>query len=448
VTGRELVRLLPLLVVYVAAFWFFPQHADDEAGYITLAERLTHGSYVTGNAGALLDADRSYPDLWFGPGLPGVLAPLVAFDVPTSVLRITGPLFLFAAVVLFHALARERWGTRTALIAAYGFGLYPPFWALLPNLHSEPLAILCIVAAMVGIARHVRDGGKGSFLLAAAALTGLAMTRVAYGWVLTVVLVACALWWVIARNRVAGRTAAVAAVALVACSPWLAYTYAKTDRPFVWGNSGSLSLYWMSSPYPEDTGDWRQADAVFTDPDLAPHRPFFSSLRGLTLAEQNTEIESEALRNIAHHPRSYMGNVTANGSRMLFNAPFSETDWQLNDLFYAVPNALVVAAVFVCGFILIPRRRSLPPETAPFVVIGLVAFLLHLLVAAYPRMLMPIVPLVAWLATLSLVCAGVLPSDGAPPTREGRSARGRPARTATPRGVAAGQEQDDLGCPP
>ena len=68
------------------------------------------------------------------------------------------------------------------------------------------------------------------------------------------------------------------------------------------GKLGSLSLYWMTSPYEGDLGDWHQAHLVFSDPALRPHREFFDSLRGLTLAEQNAEIEREALRNIADHP--------------------------------------------------------------------------------------------------------------------------------------------------
>ena len=79
---RELIRLLPILALYVAALFLFPSHPDDEASYIDLASRLTNGSYVTGNQDALLDADPTSPDLWFGPGLPAVLAPLVAS--PTS----------------------------------------------------------------------------------------------------------------------------------------------------------------------------------------------------------------------------------------------------------------------------------------------------------------------------------------------------------------------------
>jgi hypothetical protein len=134
----------------------------------------------------------------------------------------------------------------------------------------------------------------------------------------------------------------------------------------------------------------------------------FASLRGRSLAEQNAEIEREAVRNIANHPDAYIGNVLANVSRMLVNAPYSRVDWQWNDLFYAVPNLLLLAVAVVTAVVLVPLRRALPPETAPFAVLGAVAFGLHALVASYPRMLAPIVPLVVWLATLAFVERGAL----------------------------------------
>jgi 4-amino-4-deoxy-L-arabinose transferase-like glycosyltransferase len=422
VTRRELVRLLPLLAIYLAAFLLFPAHADDEASYITLAERLTNGRYVTGDDDALLDADPSSPDLWFGPGLPAVLAPLVAIDAPTAALRLTGPVLLFGAVVLFYLLARDWWGGRIAVLSAYALGLYLPFWALLSNLHSEVLAVFLVAGGMLAISRYLNDGGPGYFSAAAAALAGLALTRVAYGWVLTFALLALFLSWLIGSSRVAARTAPVFAVALALCVPWLVYTYSKTDRPFVWGNSGSLSLYWMASPYEGDLGDWRQADDVFTDPDLALHREFFDGLRGLTLAEQNAEIEREALRNIVDHPLEYGENLVANVSRMLFNTPYSRTQQATNDVFYALPNALVVGAVALCLLVLLPRRRSLPAETGPFVLLGLLAFAVHALVATYPRMLMPSIPIIAWLTTLALVELRVLAPESPLLTRRGTRA--------------------------
>jgi 4-amino-4-deoxy-L-arabinose transferase-like glycosyltransferase len=425
VTRRELAFLLPLLAVYLLAVAFFPAHPDDEASYVTLAERLTHGTYVTGDQGALLDSNPMSPDLWFGPGLPAILAPLVAVDVPTWVLRVATSLFLFGAMLLVYALARDRWGTRVALFSAYGVGLYLPFLTLLPNLHSEVPAIFFVSAAMLAISRHVNQGGWISFAAASAALAALALTRVAYGWVLTAMLLVLVAWWLVRRSRAAARTSLIVAAALVLCLPWLAYTHEKTGRLYVWGNSGALSLYWMTSPHAGDLGDWQKADAVFTNPALAPHRPFFESLRGLTLAEQNARIEHRALSNIVDHPEKYAQNVAANVSRMLFNSPYSRTREQTNDLFYGLPNALLVGAVVLCLVVLIPRRRRLPLETGPFLVLAGSAFALHALLSAYPRMLMPVVPVLGWLTTLALVELGILRA-GAP--------IGAPAGTPEPTG--------------
>ena len=98
----------------------------------------------------ILDADPASPDLWFGPGLPALLAPLVAVGAPVSVLRLTSVFVLFAAVLLMYVLARERWGPRVGLLAAYAFGLYLPFFNLLSNLHSEVLAVSSSSSACSG----------------------------------------------------------------------------------------------------------------------------------------------------------------------------------------------------------------------------------------------------------------------------------------------------------
>jgi 4-amino-4-deoxy-L-arabinose transferase-like glycosyltransferase len=328
--------------------------------------------------------------------------------VPLSVLRLTSAFVLFAAVLLMYVLACERWAARVGLVAAYALGLYVPFLGLLSNLHSEVLAVLFVVVGMLGLARFLERGGLVWLVVGGAGLAGLALTRVAYGWVLTVVLALLVGWWLVRRSRSSGRAAAVLALALALCLPWLAYTYSKTDRLFVWGNSGSLSLYWMTSPHEGDLGDWHQAHLVFTDPDLRPHREFFESLRGLDLAEQNAEIEREALGNIADHPDAYAENVVANVSRMFFNSPYSRTRQQTNDVFYALPNAILLGAAVLCAFVLVPRRRLLPAETGVFVLFASTGFALHALVSAYPRMLAPIVPLLVWLTVLAVVEAGLL----------------------------------------
>lgn len=394
--------LLPFCALFLLIGLFFPEHEDDEQGYLGLARNLAHGHYVTGRPDAFLDPDPSYPDLWFGPGLPLALVGPVAADLPLSVIRLSGPLFLFLAVVVFFKLAQRSLSTRAALLASSALGLYLPFYYVLPNLHSEPLAVLFVIVALYAIARVCEEGERKWTVLGAVALAGLALTRVDYGWVLTIVLGCFVVWWLVSRSPTVLRLSAMCALGLVLCIPWLAYTSAETGRFFQWGNSGSVSLYWMSSPYAGDLGDWQRGDWVFSDPNLAQHRPFFETLRGLTLPEQNAKLERRALANIRDHPLKYLENVAANLSRMFFNAPYSYTDQRLSALFFALANSVLLGTILFAGFVALRVRRALPAPAAPFAIFAVVAFGLHALVSAYPRMLMPIVPVIVWFAATAI----------------------------------------------
>jgi 4-amino-4-deoxy-L-arabinose transferase-like glycosyltransferase len=429
--SHPVILLLPLLAFLVLVSVAFPDRQDDEAGYLELARNLTHGHYATGRPDALLDADPAYPDLWFGPGLPLALAGPVAAGVPLDLLRLSGPLFLFLALVLFFLLTRRSMSTTAALAATWALGLYLPFYTVLPNLHSEPLAVLFVVLALYATSRLLEEGGRGWLVLGAVALAGVALTRVAYGWVLTLLLVVGLVWWAVSRRRDARSLAAMVALALVFCLPWLAYTTSETGRVLQWGNSGALSLYWMSSPYPGDVGDWQQANDVFTDPALAPHRPFFESLRGLSLPEQNERLARQALENIGDHPLRYLRNVGANISRMFFDLPYSHVPERWNALGFALPNTILLLCLAFSAVLAIRVRAELPPPTVPFAVFALAAFGVHALVAAYPRMLIPIVPVLAWLVTTTIATYvraqrhaltsvhGTADERGMPQTRDG-----------------------------
>ena len=93
--------------------------------------------------------------------------------------------------------------------------------------------MLFVPSGMLGLARFLERGGIPWLLVGGAGLAGLALTRVAYGWVLTVALLVLAVWWLAARSRWAGRAAAV-----VHCRSRCVFrgshTHAKTDRLFVW----------------------------------------------------------------------------------------------------------------------------------------------------------------------------------------------------------------------
>ena len=394
--------LSPLLVLYVLLTFSFTRRASDERNYVELAHNLLDGHYAgLGWRPATpygTTADPANPDLWFGPGLPTALAPLVAADLPLEILRLTGAFFLFGAVLVFHKLLRLRVGEGTALVGAYALGLYFPFYILLSTIHSEPLAILLIVSMLYLLSRYLAGGRHAYGVAAATAAAGVALTRVAYGWVLTGMLVAFALWWLVSRRRDVLRVVGVYALALAFCLPWLAFTYSVSDRLLVWGNSGSLSLYWMSSPHPQDLGDWRGGayEIVVSDPLLEHHRDFFVELAPLDPTEQNRRLERRAIENIRGSPGKFATNVASNVSRMTLGFPFSAKQETLNTLYYLVPNSVILWAVLGCALLVAVRTVAFPFEGVAFLAFAGFGFALHSVLAAYPRMLMPLIPIALW----------------------------------------------------
>src|SRR5207248_7142578 len=99
---RPYLVLLPLLPMFLAVPFvgpaINPTLYGDEAGYLHLAQNLVHGHYLTGRNNEITGGPQ-YPNLWFGPGLPLVLAPFVALHIPVSLIRLLGPVFLFLAVL-------------------------------------------------------------------------------------------------------------------------------------------------------------------------------------------------------------------------------------------------------------------------------------------------------------------------------------------------------------
>jgi hypothetical protein len=228
------------------------------------------------------------------------------------------------------------------------------------------------------------------------ALAVLALSRIEYGWVLLVALLLSVGWVLAARGSLVARRSAVATgLALLLCTPWLAYTYSLTSRPFYWGNSGGLSLYWMSQP---SLGEWHNGPDVFTEPQLAAYRPFFADLQRLKPLDQDARLQHVAFQNINKHPTRYLSNVVNNIGRLVFNSPWSRANHRAGYLFYAVPNALLLGVLSVALFVAIRVRRRLAPEILPAAVLVALGFAIHVPVAAYPRFIIPIVPVAAWLA--------------------------------------------------
>jgi hypothetical protein len=378
--------LVPLVVPYSDNLY------DDEGAYLGLAKNLAAGHLLTGRD-TVIGGGNAPPNLWFGPGLPMLLVPLVKLHAPVDVLRLVGPVCLFAALLVFYALLRLFVPTSWALVGVAAFVCYLPFYTVIAFVHTEPLAVLFVTLLLYGTIRFERGGEVRWLLLGAGSFAGLAITRVAYGWVLTLLLVAAAVAYAVMRNTHQLRLVLVPALALALCAPWLAYTQHVTGHALYWGSSGAMSLYWMSSPAPQDVGDWHGANDVLRDPNLAPHRPFFRNLIGLDLNAQNRALERRAEENVRRHPFKFARNVADNISRMWLNLPYSFKSARATSLGYALPNLLVLLGLVAAGVQVVRRRVRVGATAVEFGSFALVAFGLHAFFSAYPRMLIPLIPI-------------------------------------------------------
>ncbi|TML97048.1 MAG: hypothetical protein E6G05_14355 [Actinobacteria bacterium] len=396
------VRLLPLLALFVVVSLLTDpgRPNGDEVPILAAAHRLLQGRY------AVVGTMDSTQYLWHGPGLPALLAPLVALGIPLAELRLTSPLLMFAAALLFYRFLRLRLTRRGALIGAYALGLYAPGYYVLGTVAKDPLALLCAIAAFDGTARYLMHGRRRHAVVAGLALGALVMTRLEYGWVVSGCLIAGLVWWCGARFRhgaAAERTAmtrrwtAICAVGMLACVPWLAYTYVITHHFFYWGNSGGISLYWMSSPSPSQLGQWHAPHTVNTDPALAGYRPFFHYVSSLGPLQGDLKLQHVALAQAVAHPAKYLLNLLANVGRMFLGFPFSFKLSVAVVTGLALFNGALLAALMAAAVSLRRARRPLPPEALPYLLFFGLGLAVHLLPTAEPRMVVPLIPIPLWL---------------------------------------------------
>jgi len=418
---RGVLPLVPLLLLHVvvcAVAQPGPDPVRDEPALLAAAARLLDGQLVPG--GEVLDP-RAY--LWHGPGVIALLAPLVALDLPLPALRFVAPVLLGCAALLFHRLLRLHLPPRPALLWTCAFALYVPFFSVLPQLHKEPLAILLVVAGMLLLTRALATGGRGWTAGAGLALGALVMVRLEYGWVAFALLAAALLWWAPRRrSATASRCVAVAAVAVVACVPWLAYTQHLTGKPLYWGTSSGLSLFWMSPTVPGETGQWHEPSRVLTDPALAAYAPAFRRLETQHPVAADRWLRRRALANIRERPAEYARNLVANASRLVVSAPMRPSLGPVSIATYGLFNVALLAGAGWAAAVLWRRRRAVPEATGPVALFAALAILVHVPPSASPRMLLPIAPALLWL---------IAQAAGPAAPRRGRS-RSAPLRAPAP----------------
>jgi hypothetical protein len=199
------------------------------------------------------------------------------------------------------------------------------------------------------------------------------------------------------------RWAVAFGVALLLCSPYLLYTYMLTNQPFYWGSSGGLSLYWMTSPYKGELGDWFPFTAMRDNPQVALHHAaFFNSIQGLDELRLDDAFKIAAINNIVHHPGKFLLNWFDNVGRLLIDYPYSFTPFKLRTIVFALANAPVIVLLTGSALALWRRRCRVPKGLNGVALVAGIAFIGSSLLSAEVRQFVPLVPWLGVLATATV----------------------------------------------
>ena len=392
---NEYLKFLPLSILYLILIVLISSNTlqGDEKGYVAYANRLSLGTYFP-------QLDIS---LWWGPGYPIILTPFVHWKLPLIAAKLLNSIFLLGAVIYFYKSLDLYIKKKYATILAFLLGLYPPLLREIHLLMTESFVFFLVCGFMYHYCKIFRKPQIHWFhiFLSSMYLGYLAITKIFFGYVILASILLYSFLFVWQRKEWFMKTTLINLLALTFCIPFLLITYLYSGKIFYWGTSGGMSLYWMSSPYNSELGDWFSFKDVEERPELSQHRNFFEKIDFLSNIEKDEAFKKKAVENIIEHPLKYAINWVANIGRLFFSYPFSYTPQKFSTYFYLVPNMFIFVFLALSIYPAFLRRKFIPYEIYTLTVFTLTALGGTSLLSAYDRQFRPLVPILSlWLSFL------------------------------------------------
>jgi 4-amino-4-deoxy-L-arabinose transferase-like glycosyltransferase len=399
---------LPFLFyyAYIIVINKWPTLYGDEIRYVEFAHHLIHGFY---------SPPAPHINLWNGPGYPILLLPFIALKVPVLYITLLNALYQYLAVVFLYKATRLFAGHKIALISGFLLAVYPNALSVLPILYTEAFTGFLVSSLIYCLSLYYTKNKMKHLVLGGLVLGYLTLTKVIFGYVLIICLAVCLFSLLFKRNRFYKlQSVKILLIAFAVTVPYLAYTWQLTGKPLYWGNSGGMSLYWMSSPFENEYGDWKLPQLTNNQyPTLFKSAEVVAILKKNHLKEVNfilkhNEMEQDALfkqaaiKSIEKHPLKFAANYCYNFSRMLFNFPYSYS-YQDGAIVGNIIRGSLILWASVIGIVItwLNRRRIIFPVNF-LLLITSVYLLLSGALSAYPRQLDVMVPvLLFWMAFLA-----------------------------------------------
>ncbi len=380
----------------------WPTLYGDEIRYVDFAHNLLHGFYSPA---------APHINLWNGPGYPFVLVPFIALHIPALYITLMNAVYQYMAVVFLYKAVQLVANNKIALLCGFLFAIYPNAFSMLPILYTEAFTCLLVSSFVYCVTLYYMKR-NGKYSVAAGLILGyLVLTKIIFGYVVVISLGVCLAALLFDKNRSYYlKPVKILLIALAISIPYLVYTWHVTGKVFYWGNSGGMSLYWMSTPYENEYGDWKV-------PDLSNNQypTLFKSVEADAILKKNHSKElkfmlrnnevlqdelfkRKAIENIKNNPLKFIKNYFYNFSRMLFNYPYSYS-YQDGAIIRNIITGSLILWGSLIGIIVtfLNWRIIIRPVRLVLLITG-IYLLLSGALSAYPRQLDIILPVLLFWA--------------------------------------------------
>jgi 4-amino-4-deoxy-L-arabinose transferase-like glycosyltransferase len=340
----------PFLLLFVVLV--LKQHSDamegDETRYILFAQNLLHGFY---------SPPAPNINLWNGPGYPIILLPFFAFHLPLISITLMNAVFQYLSIVFLFKALMQLVDFGKTLLFSFFWALCYAAYANIPLIITEPFVVL-LISLLILFVSYAFVGKLNKYIFLSGFILGyIALTKIIFGYVLMILFAGSVLLWI--KNRKAinyKKSALIMLIAFAVVLPYLAYTYNLTGKLFYWGNSGGMSLYWMSTPFENEYGDWNNESftASHLDANISDgtehlksgHQKDIDYISKFKGVEKDDAYKEIAFRNIKAHPTKYIQNISSNVSRSIFGFPGTYT--YQRPLFRIWYFSLLYAFILLC----------------------------------------------------------------------------------------------------
>lgn len=401
ITKNPWLVFLPFFLLYLLIVILLRKEilGGDAGRYLSNAEDLLKGSY---------------PYLWNAPGYPLFLVPFVLSKMPYITITICNAIFRYLSNVYLYRTIAQYTSHRNALLFSLFWALHYSTYELLPNINTESFTIFLITLIAYYTSICFLKVEKTRFtrqhLLLSAFIGLLVLTKAIFGYVLIMMLLLAMAYYFFDKNKSRGKnTILILVIAMIINVPYLIHTYQLSGRYFYWASSGGMSLYWMSTPYAWEYGDWQSTTLSqgFSGRDFerlkinhgADYDKVYCPYPNPYVLEVDSIFKEIAVVNIKSNPQKYVINCIANTTRLFFGIPNSFQWENLKFLKYAPPNIIILVLMLYSMLITLLNFSKIEYGIKALLIIVLFYLGLSILVSTEPRMFLIICPLLLlWIA--------------------------------------------------